>query len=89
MPEVSDKLLRVLVNDILPTVQGGVFSSSSIVHLFEACVTVCDDETLAQLYRKYLAGHLRDLAQDFNSKFTVVKLLETVKDKELVRDFIK
>jgi len=47
-------------------------------------VSVSDDETLALLYRKYLAGQLRDLAQDFNSKFTVVKLLETVNDKELV-----
>ena len=47
-------------------------------------MSVSDDETLALLYRKYLAGQLRDLAQDFNSKFTVVKLLETVNDKELV-----
>jgi hypothetical protein len=89
IPEVGGKLLKVLVNDIFPTAQSGVFSSSSIVHLFEACVSVSDDETLAQLYRKYLAGQLRDLAQDFNTKFTVVKLLETVNDKELVISGLK
>ena len=52
-------------------------------------MSVSDDETLALLYRKYLAGQLRDLAQDFNSKFTVVKLLETVNDKELVTFSLK
>jgi hypothetical protein len=73
----------VLVDDILPTIPS-VWDSASTVHILEACLSVSDDDTVKKLYSSYFKGHLKSLAETHETKFSVVKLLEAIRDKELV-----
>lgn len=87
-PELCQKLVKVLVVDILPTVSS-VWDAASTVRILEACLSVCDDDRLKQLHGSYFKGHLKSLAETNETKFSVVKLLEAVQDKELVSRVIK
>lgn len=82
-PELCQKLVDTLVKDILPSVSS-VWEASSTLHVLEACVSVCDEVTLKQLHDTYFKGRLKSLAEASETKFSVTKLLEAVKDKELV-----
>ncbi len=73
----------MLVDDILPTIPS-VWDSASTVHILEACLSVSDDETVKKLCSSYFKGHLKSLAETHETKFSVVKLLEAIRDKELV-----
>lgn len=85
-PDICKKLLDFLVKDILSAMHvDDIFSSSAVVHTLEACLTVSDDEIFRQLYETYFKGQLTALACNFDLKFSVLKLLEAVRDKELVR----
>lgn len=84
-PDICQRLLNVLVKDILSNMQvDDIFSSSAVVHVLETCLTVSDEEIFRQLYQSYFKGRLKSLAENFDLKFSVLKLLEAVKDKELV-----
>ena len=75
------------MQDILPAVSS-IWDASSTVHILEACLSVCDQDTLKQLHEKYFKGQLKSLAECGETKFSVVKLLEAVKDKELVNPLV-
>lgn len=84
-PDICQKLLNVLVKNILSEMQvDDIFSSSAVVHCLEICLTVSDEEIFRQLYQSYFKGRLKSLAENFDLKFSVLKLLDAVKDKELV-----
>ena len=83
--DLCKKLLDFIVKDILSAMQvDDIFSSAAIVHTLETCLTVSDEEIFRQLYQSYFKGRLKFLAENFDLKFSVIKLLEAVKDKELV-----
>lgn len=84
-PDLCKKLLDFIVKEILSAMQvDDIFSSAAIVHTLETCLTVSDEEIFQQLYQTYFKGRLKSLAENFDLKFSVLKLLEAVKDKELV-----
>ena len=83
-PKLCEKLLNLLVSDILPGFEGDVFEYSSAIHLLETCLSVATSENLTNLFDKYFRGRLKELASDEATKFAVVKLLENTLDKELV-----
>lgn len=89
-PDLCKKLLVFLVKDILSAIQpDDMFSSSAVVHTLEACVVVSDDEIFRQLYQTHFKGRLKALAENFDLKFSVVKLLEAVKDKEVFAEIFE
>lgn len=88
-PDLCQKLLDILVKDILASMHSDeIFSSSAVVHVVEACLSVSDEEIFRHLYTTYFKGHLKSMAENFDLKFSVIKLLESVKDKELVTIYI-
>ncbi|KAI9561543.1 hypothetical protein GHT06_012502 [Daphnia sinensis] len=89
-PDICKKLLDFLVKDILAAMQpDDVFSSAAVVHTLEACVTVSDDETFRQLYQTYFKGRLKAFSGNFDLKFSVVRLLDAVKDKEVFAEIFE
>ena len=84
-PDLCQKLLDTLVNDILSKMHSDdIFSCSAAVHVVEACLAVSDEEIFRHLHQTYFKGQLKSMAANFDLKFSVIKLLEAVKDKELV-----
>lgn len=84
-PDASKKLVQLLTGNILPSIsREDIFASQPLVHILEACLLVGDSEIFRQLHEKYFKGNLKSLAEDPNCKFAVIKLLDAVKDKELV-----
>jgi hypothetical protein len=84
LPTLCEKMVNILIDNIFPSMGGNVFEYSSIIHLVEICLTVCNEKMLQQIYEAHFRGHLTSLAQDGNTKFAVVRLLESIKDKEMV-----
>ena len=84
LPDLCDRLVNFLVKDVFPSAEGNIFEYSSIVHLLEVCLSVASEDTFKSLHEKYFRGQLKALAQDNNTKFAVIKLLEGVRDKESV-----
>lgn len=84
-PDICQRLLNIIVKDILAKMEvDDVFSSVAVVHALETCLTLSDEEIFRHLYQTYFKGRLTTLAENFELKFSVMKLLEAVKDKELV-----
>lgn len=89
-PDICQKLVNVLVKNILSEMEADdIFSSSAVVHVLEVCLTVSDEEIFRHLYQSYFKGRLKSLAENFDLKFSVLKLLEAAKDKELVLLFMR
>ncbi len=89
-PDICQKLVNVLVKNILSEMEADdIFSSCAVVHVLEVCLTVSDEEIFRHLYQSYFKGRLKSLAENFDLKFSVLKLLEAAKDKELVLLFMR
>lgn len=84
LPALSQKLLNVILNDIFSEFSEAVFDNSATVHLLEVGLCVSDDKTFRDIYEKYFKNRTKTLAKSNDTKFAVIKLLENVKDKELV-----
>jgi len=84
LPELSQKLLGVILNDIFSEFNEAVFDNSATVHLLEVGLCISDEKTFRNIYEKYFKSRIKTLAKSNDTKFAVIKLLENVKDKELV-----
>lgn len=84
-PDLCQKLLHVIVNDIFGNLQtDDIFSAPAPFHVLEICISVSDEDTFQQLYEKYFKGKLKEIVVQNDLKFAVMKLLDAVKDKEVV-----
>ena len=87
-PDACKRLVQLLVGNILASIsKEDIFASQPLVHILEACLIVGNQETFGELHEKYFKGSLKSLAEDANCKFAVIKLVDAVKDKELVTIF--
>merc|ERR1712071_384650 len=89
LPELSQKLLGVILNKIFPELQETVFENSATVHLLEVGLTISDEKLFGQLYERYFKNRVKSLAVANNTKYSVVKLLENVNDKELMTEIFE
>lgn len=89
LPEMSQKLLNVILNDIFSDFNEAVFDNSATVHLLEVGLCISDEKTFHDIYEKYFKSRTKTLAQSNNTKFAVIKLLENVKDKEVMTDIFE
>jgi len=89
LPALSQKLLNVILNDIFSEFSEAVFDNSATVHLLEVGLCVSDDKTFRDIYEKYFKNRTKTLAKSNDTKFAVIKLLENVKDKELMTEIFE